>query len=181
MHRYGMAVVLLCMCMLLTGCGSGSTSFKDEYNSQHSQESFNKKANDVKDRVTSEIDGAKQEVQNQDEQIRGEAKKSAGVISKQAGKEFEDGLDKMDAWSNHGMSTSELIMYYVLKVYYMIREISPALIAVSLFGAVILYIISFGNKSRQKFAVYGLGISVPVVLILIRFVVPWMFVMFGYR
>lgn len=174
------AVVLLCLiCLMLSGCGSGSVSFQDAYDSEKQQE-FNEKADRVKDAVTSEADRAKQAVEEREEQIRSEAGKTSGQIDQKSRGEFEEGLDKLDEWSNTGMSTSQLAWYYVLKCYYFIREISPALIAVSMFCGLILYLISFGNKGKQKFAVFGLGISVPVVLLLIRFVVPWMFTLFGY-
>lgn len=179
--RYRLMMLACLVCMILSGCGSASVSFKDEYNSEQAQEQFNEKADQAKERVTSEIDQARDSVQSREDQIRSEAGKTSGQIDKTAKNEFKKGLDHLDEWSNTGMSTSQLVWYYVLKCYYFIREISPALIAVSMFGGLILYLVSFGNKGTQKFAVYGLGISVPVVLLLIRFVIPWMFTLFGYR
>lgn len=177
--RYKVCIILALVCVLFSGCGSNSTSFRDAYNSNQAQENFNKKADQVKDDVTSEVDKAEADVKSQDEQIRKEAKKTSKEVGDNGKKKFEEGLDKLDEWSNTGMSTSQLVWYYVLKGYYLIRAISPSLIGLSWFAGIFLYLISFGNKAGQKFAVYGFGIGLPTLLILIRFLVPWMFAMFG--
>lgn len=177
--RYKVWIILVLVCVLFSGCGSDSTSFKDAYNSNQAQENFNKKADQVKDDVTSEVDKAKEDVQSQDDQIRKEAEKTSKDVGDKGKEKFEEGFDKLDEWSNTGMSKSQLVWYYLLKGYYLIRAISPSLIGISWFAGIFLYLISFGNKAGQKFAVYGLGIGVPVFLVLIRFGVPWMFALFG--
>ena len=179
--RFKILTLLALICVLLSGCGSNSTSFKDEYNSYHAQEKFNEKADKVKDKVTSEVDNAQNEVQSQDDQIKEEAGKTSSVLEKKGQDEFDNGIKKLDEWSQTGMNASQYAMYVALKGYYFIREISPALIGISIFAGLIFYFISFGNKAKQKFAIFGLMIGIPVILVLLRFVIPWLFTLFGYR
>lgn len=177
--RYKLLMMLAIVCVMLSGCGKGSTSFKDEYNANKAQEEFNQKADRVKDEVTSEVDNAKEQVQARDAQIREEAGKTSKEIDKTGKKEFQKGIEKMDEWANTGMSSSQLVWYYLLKAYYFINEISMSLIGICWFAGVILFILFFGNKGMQQFAVFGLGIGIPTVLLLIRYVVPWMVTLFG--
>lgn len=173
LRMLGILLVVAFMVCVPSGCGA-STSFEEEY----TQEEFNEQADEVADEVTEEVDEAAEAVEEQDEEIKEQAKKTSDRLKERAENDFERGMNSIDEWSNTGMSTDELGWYYTLKFYYFLKEISPALIAISWFAAIILYFISKGNKRKQQAAVFGFGITVPVILLFIRYGVPWLMMLF---
>lgn len=96
-------------------------------------------------------------------------------------KEYNEGMDKILNQSgdkNGNAGRDILIKYY--QVYGKLRQFSPYIITVSIFFGTVIAIFSRYNKGLRRFAIYGLIIGVPVVMLMIVYGLGYLNKLFFY-
>lgn len=163
-------VILLFFCtfsvLSLSGCGGDSVSFSEMYQQQKQLESG--KNNYVVDGSATPDPSASTDKQDQ-KSTKQQAKDTVKNLNKKGASDYDKLMEKVTNQGNSDMSATELLWYYWYSVLDIIKKNAALIIIFSEMIGGFLFFVFKGNKSAQKWALFGLCIGVPVTVIFLIF------------